>query len=291
MSEDPNVDDPSISIPSREAEALLRLIEAAPGVRRRYQFFVWMQTHVHPLLPHQVAVCGAYRRPLRDLDYEAFHGVVLEESLLARLSGPGSPAMAQVAGRWLDLGGAPALLPLADLQRDEATDPAWPALRALGLGHVMVHGVSRPDRPCEIETLFLFAQAGELPAPNRSYFLELLIPHLHAVYLRVLTVERGIGSPLLRPRGTAAPPAAVQWNVTEREREILSWVREGMSNQQIGEQLGISALTVKNHIQKILRKMGAANRAQAVSMAISAQLLRDARRTGSDVVRSDHDDG
>ena len=61
--------------------------------------------------------------------------------------------------------------------------------------------------------------------------------------------------------------------ITEREREILVWVRDGLSNQQISEKLGISALTVKNHVQKILRKLGAANRAQAVAKAMSMNAL------------------
>ena len=50
-------------------------------------------------------------------------------------------------------------------------------------------------------------------------------------------------------------------------------MREGKSNQQIGDQLGISVLTVKNHVQKILRKLGASNRAQAVAMAMTQNLL------------------
>jgi DNA-binding CsgD family transcriptional regulator len=61
--------------------------------------------------------------------------------------------------------------------------------------------------------------------------------------------------------------------ITERERQILSWLREGMSNNEVGVVLGISALTVKNHVQKILRKLNAANRAQAVARAMSMNLL------------------
>jgi DNA-binding NarL/FixJ family response regulator len=53
-------------------------------------------------------------------------------------------------------------------------------------------------------------------------------------------------------------------------------VREGKSNVEIASLLGISALTVKNHVQKILRKVGAANRAQAVAKAMEAQLLSGA---------------
>jgi DNA-binding CsgD family transcriptional regulator len=75
----------------------------------------------------------------------------------------------------------------------------------------------------------------------------------------------GMGSVPVRPAG-----------ITEREREILRWVRDGLSNQQISQQLGISALTVKNHVQKILRKLGAANRAQAVAKAMSMNALGQA---------------
>ena len=54
---------------------------------------------------------------------------------------------------------------------------------------------------------------------------------------------------------------------------MLALITRGLSNQQISEKLGISALTVKNHVQKILRKLGAANRAQAVAKAMSMNAL------------------
>lgn len=67
-------------------------------------------------------------------------------------------------------------------------------------------------------------------------------------------------------------------DVTERERQILRWVRDGKSNQQIADVLGIGPLTVKNHIQKILRKLGAGNRAQAVAQALARNLIDAAER-------------
>jgi DNA-binding CsgD family transcriptional regulator len=141
------------------------------------------------------------------------------------------------------------------------------------MGHVLAHGVARPDRPSEIESLFLFAHSGDLPAATRTYYLELVLPHLHTVYLRVQSTEREMNLPGSRQANPVQPIDADRWHVTERERQILYWVRQGKSNLQIGELLGISALTVKNHIQKILRKLGAANRAQAVAMAMESRLL------------------
>ena len=78
--------------------------------------------------------------------------------------------------------------------------------------------------------------------------------------------------PAPAPAPTTARPATP---ITLREREILMWVRDGLSNHAIGAKLGISALTVKNHVQKILRKLGASNRAQAVAIAMSINAWGD----------------
>ena len=51
-------------------------------------------------------------------------------------------------------------------------------------------------------------------------------------------------------------------------------MREGKSNQEIGTILGISPLTVKNHVQKILKKLRVQNRAQAVGKAIALRLIK-----------------
>ena len=69
-------------------------------------------------------------------------------------------------------------------------------------------------------------------------------------------------------------------------QQVLCWVRDGMNNQEIGVQLGIGPLTVKNHVQKILRKLGAANRAQAVARAMNMNLLRRAAGDTEVLVKS-----
>ena len=55
--------------------------------------------------------------------------------------------------------------------------------------------------------------------------------------------------------------------LTEREREILALLAEGLSNRAIGERLGITERTAKFHVGEILARLGAANRAQAVAIA------------------------
>jgi DNA-binding NarL/FixJ family response regulator len=55
--------------------------------------------------------------------------------------------------------------------------------------------------------------------------------------------------------------------LTEREREVLSMVALGMRNKEIGDRLGISSQTVKNHISAVLHKLGVQNRTRAVTYA------------------------
>jgi DNA-binding CsgD family transcriptional regulator len=57
--------------------------------------------------------------------------------------------------------------------------------------------------------------------------------------------------------------------LTAREQEVLDLMSEGASNASIGEALVISQATVKSHVRHILRKLGAANRTEAVSLLLA----------------------
>jgi transcriptional regulator EpsA len=262
----------STSMNGRQVQALVRVIESAPAIRRRYQFFVWMQNHLHVLVPHVLAVCGSWQRQRRELVFEVFNSVALPAPTLAALSGTAPPLMGHAARAWVCRQGRP--LGMAT-RGGEPTDLAElrHELAAAGMGHFVLHGVSRPQRPSELETLFLLAGPDAHCAPALMSRFELLLPHLHTTYLRVQDTERGLAAPVRASPAVSPTEPAPPSQITDREKEILRWVREGKSNQQIGDVLGISALTVKNHVQKILRKLGAANRAQAVAIAMSASLL------------------
>jgi LuxR family quorum sensing-dependent transcriptional regulator len=61
--------------------------------------------------------------------------------------------------------------------------------------------------------------------------------------------------------------------LTAREREVLVWTADGKSAWEIGELLGIAKRTVDEHAQSASRKLGAANRAQAVAIAVRNRLI------------------
>ncbi|WP_426115340.1 response regulator [Pseudomonas sp. DSP3-2-2] len=62
-------------------------------------------------------------------------------------------------------------------------------------------------------------------------------------------------------------------NLTARERQVLGLVATGMSNREIGEKLGITTGTAKTHVERVIGKLGAADRTQAAVRGIVLGLV------------------
>jgi len=92
------------------------------------------------------------------------------------------------------------------------------------------------------------------------------------------------GSPAQDRRPLSPLPAGL----TPREAEVLSLIATGMSNSEIAEQLVVSDGTVKSHINHLLAKIDARDRAQAVTFAYQHGLtpLRDSPAEGFHVVQA-----
>jgi NarL family two-component system response regulator LiaR len=72
-------------------------------------------------------------------------------------------------------------------------------------------------------------------------------------------------------RPSDLPPA--EDPLTEREVEVLRWVAQGLSNQQIADKLVVSEWTVRKHVHNILSKLHLANRTQAALYALKKELV------------------
>jgi DNA-binding NarL/FixJ family response regulator len=62
--------------------------------------------------------------------------------------------------------------------------------------------------------------------------------------------------------------------LTEREREVMTLVAEGLSNDEIADRLIVSPLTAKTHVSRAMTKLGARDRAQLVVFAYESGLVR-----------------
>jgi DNA-binding NarL/FixJ family response regulator len=70
-------------------------------------------------------------------------------------------------------------------------------------------------------------------------------------------------------RALQGPPLELQETLTDREREIVKWVMQGMLNKEIATDLGISEKTVKAHLRNIFRKLKVSRRAQLFRASLS----------------------
>jgi NarL family two-component system response regulator LiaR len=87
------------------------------------------------------------------------------------------------------------------------------------------------------------------------------------------------GRPTLAPEAaqaliqTTTQPPGPGYNLTEREREVLALMVEGLSNPEIAERLIVGRSTVKFHVSNILSKLGVTSRTEAVSLALQHHLV------------------
>lgn len=76
---------------------------------------------------------------------------------------------------------------------------------------------------------------------------------------------------------TSAHEPAVE--LTNREREILSWIIEGLGDEAIAERLGIAHRTVRFHVENAARKLGVQGRHGAATKALEHGMLTESRNT------------
>lgn len=78
------------------------------------------------------------------------------------------------------------------------------------------------------------------------------------------------------PRPSGAKPAALA-ELTEREREVMTLVATGLSNDEIADQLVITPATAKTHVSRVMAKLGVHDRAQLVVLAYETGLVSHGR--------------
>ena len=157
--------------------------------------------------------------------------VVLFDSATIALTGPRLVSHLRRAGE------TPKCV-LVGMEEDEAT-----FLRAVGEG--VVGYVLKDASAAEIVRVIRAVAAGEAVCPPR---LSLLLFQCAA---------RDVSFALKSPHNT-------EFGLTRREQQLVSLIRIGLSNKEIGSRLNLSEQTVKNHIHRILRKVGANDRLEIV---------------------------
>ena len=117
---------------------------------------------------------------------------------------------------------------------------------------------------------------GALKAGALSYLLK------NVSASELVTAIRGAlaGQPRLSPEAAQVliqdikEPAAPSYDLTDREKEILVLMVEGLPNTTIAERLVVSQSTVKFHVSNVLSKLGVTSRTEAVALALKHKLVK-----------------
>lgn len=242
---------------AEECGHLARILLASRRVMLRHHFFSWIHGPVQSLIPHEIMLCG-----LADES-----GYLLHERFTAcryfrdehyhRVIHPGDGLINQLSQEWQVMGG-PRLIAALHTDRE-----GWHArLLDLELKNVAFHGMGWTNG--QLKGYVSFSRV-RIPFDNNlALYLDILLPHLLATLARVLANEA-------RNRLDSRRPAGL---VTPREVECLAWVRDGKTNDEIAAILGLSMLTVKNHLRHAMKKLVVRTRGQAVAKAIALGFLR-----------------
>jgi DNA-binding NarL/FixJ family response regulator len=85
--------------------------------------------------------------------------------------------------------------------------------------------------------------------------------------------QRLIAEHVRRPPPTSGPPEQLA-SLTEREREVMTLMARGLSNEEVASSLFVSLATVKTHVNRVLSKLRLTSRAQVVVVAYETGLVR-----------------
>lgn len=262
------MEDDSLIRTREELDVLLVNVEAAVRVKKRSDFFSWVQGVFQAMLAHEILICALADRASRAYRMEWMASRPIEEQRFAELCNGTGGLVHRLIALWEQAGRRPLLLKGGD--RGAGMELGITAeIQRLDLDEVVAHGI--PDVDGYAACFFSFSKLPGGLRPTSARTLELLVPYLHSAWARAVC-DGG-----RQPPGNLVVAREI---LTGREVEILNWVEQGKSNGEIAQILSISHLTVKNHVQKILRKLNVQNRAQAVAKGISLNLTRAAHGYG-----------
>src|SRR5512141_3111658 len=153
-----------------------------------------------------------------------------------------------------------------------------------GGGITATHDIRAVSPGTQVVLLTSFDDAQQILAAVQAGAISCLLKDIDADSLADTVRKAARGEAVLHPRVAghlmealrrgAMPAAQMLETLSAREREVLSLMAEGLSNQQIAEQLGIGEKTVKTHVSNVLAKLGVGDRTQAAVFAWKAGMKK-----------------
>jgi transcriptional regulator EpsA len=242
------------------------LVHESLRVRSHFEFMLWSQGNLQQFIPHDVMIAAWGDFSLGLIHCEIISPIPdAQNAHHAKLT----PLIKRLFDYWLDHGWSPFTVRM----RNGLSEKDQFGYEQLGgsfreMRSAVVHAVK--DKRGRHDCLYLMLSRAETPPASSRKMLETLLPYIDCTL-------RQIGRPISTKQITPAVNLIEdgQESLSAREQEIMDWVCKGKTNFEIGMILDISAFTVKNHLQRIFKKLDVMNRAQAVAKLSSLALSNE----------------
>ncbi|MBK7764972.1 MAG: transcriptional regulator EpsA [Sulfuritalea sp.] len=245
------------AIGSQSFERIARESVRAAG---HLQLLFWLQGEFQRSVPHQIfiAAWGDLSSGLMQYDLVSAIPSVRTDNLTLQDLGP---LIDGLFSKWVENGATPIGACFENGLRLGFEAEEREELKAFQtMQSALVHGIR--DARGEEDCLYVFLGADPVVARSCLENLRVLLPFVDAASRRVANLPGQIQEvPQL-----AASEGQTAIALSGRELEIMHWVTLGKTNVEIGMILNISVFTVKNHLQRIFRRLNVSNRAQATSI-------------------------
>lgn len=241
-------------------EEYQRILTHSVKLRSHLEVLIWLQGDMQRYLPHDIMIAawGNFQTG------QVQHDIISIVNGVRSLHSNGSiltPLLVQLFANWLGSEKKAFVYAGMDLtpflEPDDGTQTLGVALRQMR--YALVHGIK--DARGSHDCLYLALSSRDDFSEDACSTLEQVLPYIDHALRQIdhLPHQSGVPAPYTtRPLHTRL--------LTDREVEILQWIAMGKTNFEIGSILELSLYTVKNHVQRIFRKLNVSNRAQAVAV-------------------------
>ena len=249
------------SLPPDEIRRYHRMVVHSVDVRSHFDMLVWLQGDMQHYLPHDIMVTAWGDFSSQTIQHNVISkmvGVRSRDSFAATIT----PMLVQLFNRWLEFGQKPFAVNAGQSGfTPGAVGPENALTQALQtMRSAMVHGIK--DNRGSHDCLYVAFSAKPAFSENERSVMSLVLPYIDSALRQVAHLPHQT-----QPVDATPVEALLQhdYGLSARETEILHWVAAGKTNPEIGLILDISTFTVKNHLQRVFKKLDVSNRAQAVS--------------------------
>jgi len=247
-------------VDKREEEQFVQLLDEALAVRTHFEFLLWLQGKLQQFLPHEIMIAawGDFSLGLVYFDIVSpLSGVRTEGISSDRLA----PLLKRLFNYWREHGCTSFSLSMENgILNGHEFEESSQSPHLWSMKSAVVHAIK--DRRGRHDCLYVLMSSGAQMPPSARKMLEALLPYIDSTLRQLDLLPDQMPTP--EPVAEILDEASLG-SLSPREIEIMKWVLGGKTNQEIGMILDISAFTVKNHLQRIFKKLDVLNRAQAVS--------------------------